>query len=120
MASSDNVIKSWLGGARVGYWNATWPFARLMMTPDKLILKLLLSQELTFAKVDIDYFEVYRGSLPLIGKVLNGIGFIHRKPGYPERIIFWYSGDPKQLANEIVSRGFGSTAADTKLPFWFM
>jgi hypothetical protein len=79
----------------------------------------MLHGNLFFAKGDIDHFEIYRGSVPLIGKVSDGIGLIHNKPGYPKRIIFWYFGNAEQLATELIKMGFGRKAVEAKLPFLF-
>ena len=86
------MINTWIGGVRLDHWNATWPFARLGLSDETLTLKVVFREELTFAKPDIDYLEVYQGSVPVIGRVTNGVGIIHQKPGYPKRIIFGILG----------------------------
>jgi hypothetical protein len=117
MRQESVIIKSWTGGVRAGQWKAPWPFARLKVTFGQLMLTVMLQGELCFAKSDIDHFEIYRGLLPLIGRVSRGIGVIHNKPEYPKMIIFWYFGDVEKLATDLIKMGFGSKAVAAKLPF---
>jgi hypothetical protein len=119
MRQESVIIKSWTGGVRSGDWKAPWPFARLKVTFEQLMLTVMLQGDLCFVKSAIDHFEIYRRSLPLIGRVSRGIGVIHNKPEYPKRIILWYFGDVEQLATELIKMGFGSKAIAGKLPVLF-
>jgi hypothetical protein len=121
------LIKSWTGGVRSDDWKTPWPFAKLKLTSYELILNAILptdfgfeKAELCFERAEIDHLEIYRGSLPLIGRVSRGVGIIHNKPEYPKGIIFWYFGDVEELATSLVRMGFGSRAVPAKLPTLFV
>jgi hypothetical protein len=116
---NNEIIKMWTGGARLDCFNATWPFAKLKITNEELILKIVISKTIRFKKAEIKYLEIYKGSLPLFGRAANGIGIFHNKSKteYPDIVIFWYFGDVERLAHELVQQGFGERAYIAKYPY---
>ena len=88
------------GGARIGMANATWPFATLAVTKDKLVLSASLLGNLIFRPGDIISLEPYSGFLS------SGIKINHRVPGYKEKVIFWTFTNPNSLIKRIERTGF--------------
>jgi len=88
------------GGARIGRTNATWPFATLTVTKDKLELNATILGKFVFVPGDIVSFDTINS----IGRY-NGIGIHHRVGGYNEKIIFWTS-NPAQVIQQIHATGF--------------
>jgi len=110
-------IHTWTGGVRLDGYQATWPFAKLLMGPEALRLKLVFRPELVFHRGEIAQLHVYQNSIPLVGKLFNGIRFMHGKPGYPETVIFWYFGDVDAVARELVTRGFAAQMVKARFPW---
>jgi hypothetical protein len=70
------------GGARLGQFNATWPFARL--TADTKTLRLsVLGAPLNFTRESVLELSAMRGYIS------RGLRIRHADKAYPERIIFW-------------------------------
>ena len=90
------------GGARIGWANASWPFATLHVTNPTLTLNATILGKLVFSSSDIRSIEVYRKS----GILRNGIQINHSVPNYSETVVFWTSKDPQRLINEIIKTGF--------------
>ena len=90
------------GGARIGWANATWPFATLKVSRDKLELNASIIGNLVFQPKDIVSIEPYM-IIPLLGQ---GIKITHRIPTYNSKVIFWTFTDPKTLINQIRVTGF--------------
>lgn len=90
------------GGARIGYKNASWPFARLSVNKKELLLKVKLIGEYSFSADDIEELEVLK-IIPVLGK---GIRIHHNKTAYPKKIIFWTLSDPAYIVNTIKQSGF--------------
>ena len=89
------------GGARVGYKNASWPFARLTASKKELRLRVKLIGKYSFRPQDIEKLEVIK-VLPLLGQ---GIRIHHNKETYPSKIIFWSLSDPNQVLKAIEQAG---------------
>jgi hypothetical protein len=95
--------QKWLGGARIGLMNATWPFARLKVTREQLVLKVVFLGTYVFRPEQVTKVEPY-GLIPFAGK---GIRIHHQVMGYPEKIIFWYlCMNPKPIADKIREYGY--------------
>jgi hypothetical protein len=90
------------GGARVGWINASWPFAALTVLSSKVTLNSTLLGKYEFRPEDIISFEEV-GTLPFIGR---GIRIHHNKTEYPKKMIFWTTKNPEKLINEIRMLGF--------------
>ena len=90
------------GGARIGMANATWPFATLTVTKDRLDLNASIIGNYSFTKDDIISIEPYY-LIPIIGQ---GIKINHKIPKYKDKVIFWTFNNPNDVINEIKQTGF--------------
>ena len=90
------------GGARIGLFNASWPFATLKVSQKKLEINATIIGNLVFRPKDIISIEPY-GLIPIIGQ---GIKVNHRVNKYNSKIIFWTMGNPHNVINEIEKIGF--------------
>jgi len=70
------------GGARIGLFNATWPFARFTIDSNKIELKVL-SKKYLFPRNEIAGLRKYEGIISL------GLLIEHQKNEYPHHIVFW-------------------------------
>jgi hypothetical protein len=91
-----------LGGARVGWAKATWPFAMLTCSKDKLRLFVFPFGGYDFAPDQVKTLEEIM-YFPLIGM---GIRINHNVNDYPEKIIFWSFRTPGNLLRHIRETGF--------------
>jgi len=107
-----SVVVTSMGGARIGWMNATWPFARLTVNAQTMSLAVLILGTYTFSPKDVASLKPY-GSLPVLGR---GIQVIHTNPTYPPKIIFWCFGSPERLIQRIVELGFRPSAPTTAVP----
>jgi hypothetical protein len=73
------------GGARIGYFNASWPLATLSATSDTIRLSCL-GRELLFLKSNIRSLSRHGG---LFSK---GLRIEHTVASYPEFVVFWTFG----------------------------
>jgi len=94
-----------IGGARIGIVNATWPFARLAVSPVQLKLTCVLDCY-EFLPKDVVSLRPY-GALPFF---YSGIRILHARRDYPSKIIFWCPSNPETLISEIRDAGFLPTA----------
>jgi len=69
------------GGARIDYFNATWPFATLDVGVDCIILKVLTSIYV-FQKEEVQNLKRH-------GLFSRGIKIVHSNPTAPAHIVFW-------------------------------
>jgi hypothetical protein len=72
------------GGARIGIFNATWPFASLSGTPEAIRLSFL-GRSYNFPKSNIRRLRRHRGIFSL------GLRIEHTDPSFPEFVVFWPS-----------------------------
>src|SRR3989344_5161004 len=87
---NKNEVYREIGGIRIGdsYWissNATWPFAKLKVNRENLIINSPFS-ELKFKRANVKFIEKYQGPLWFLGK---GIKINHNKLRTSKFIIFW-------------------------------
>jgi hypothetical protein len=95
------------GGARIGWVNATWPFARLTASAEQLSVSGKLIGSYTFSPDQVAALEPYR-SIPIVG---SGVRIIHTVQSYPEKMIFWCFGSPEGLIRQIADLGFRPSAS---------
>jgi hypothetical protein len=90
-----------IGGANVGWVHASWPFAKLVASPNSLKLSGLLgSYELTPG--DVASLEP-SGSIPFLS---SGMRIVHTRNDYPKRMLFYAFGSPRKLIEKIRASGF--------------
>jgi hypothetical protein len=77
------------GGARINWFNATWPFATLDVGADCIILKVLTTTY-AFKKEDVQSLELY-------GLLSSGVKIVHSNPTMPSRVVFWSFSLPDVL-----------------------
>ena len=77
-----NEIFSQIGGTRLGFFNATWPFAKISVSQDTLELKCF-SKKYKFEKDQIIDLREYNGMMS------KGLLIEHKLNDYPEHIVFW-------------------------------
>ena len=90
------------GGARIGMANATWPFASLKVTKERLDLNATIVGNLVFRPEDLISIEPYY-MMPIIGQ---GIKINHRVPKYKDKVVFWTFKNPKEVIRQIQQTGF--------------
>ena len=88
------------GGARIGTANATWPFASLKVTKDRLDLNATIVGNLVFRREDIISI------VPDLGFMSSGIRINHRVPKYKDKVIFWTLKNPNKIIQQIRQTGF--------------
>jgi hypothetical protein len=72
------------GGAKLGRFNASWPFATLSATSDALRLSCL-GRNYDFSRGSIRGLSRHRGILS------TGLRIDHNNASYPDLIVFWAS-----------------------------
>jgi hypothetical protein len=72
------------GGARLGMFNASWPFATLSATPDALRLSCL-GRDYNFPKSSIRSLSRHRGIFS------TGLRIKHTDSSFPAFVVFWAS-----------------------------
>jgi hypothetical protein len=92
---------SQVGGARLGTFNATWPLAKLVASPEELKL-WVLGIKLAFPKASITRLSEHHGYFS------TGLRIEHSKPRTPQYIIFW-TFDFATLAKELPLLGYQVT-----------
>jgi hypothetical protein len=99
---------SYRGGARIGWVNASWPFARLTVSSERLALASLGTYE--FNPSQVVSIEPY-GSIPLLA---SGIRINHNRADYPEKIIFWCMGNRDKVLTELGHYAFSPNGRPTE------
>ncbi|AFU67359.1 hypothetical protein P700755_000321 [Psychroflexus torquis ATCC 700755] len=90
-----------IGGARLGGVNYTWPLVILTTTESELILKTIFQNKYIFPKEDIHDIK----SMTWLPILAEGIKISHKVSSYPEFITFWY-WKPYQFLKSLKSLGF--------------
>jgi hypothetical protein len=99
-----------IGGIRLGWVVATWPLAQLTATAQALSVGGLLFGTYTFAP---DQVVALEDSTSLFS---GEIRIVHTNPDYPEDIVFWCFGSPRDLVRRIGGIGFRPQGARTSVP----
>lgn len=89
------------GGARLGLFTATWPFARLTLDQDLLTLKVF-SREYRLKKEEVRGLEYFRGWFSV------GVKVVHTTSDMDSHAVFW-SFQPQKILNEAKELGFQTT-----------
>ncbi len=92
------AIFSQTGGARVGKFDATWPFAKLSANSVGLTLSCL-GKEYVFERSRIKYLTHYRGLLS------TGLRIEHDVSFHPDFVVFWTPSYP-MLKSQLESLGY--------------
>jgi hypothetical protein len=87
---------SQIGGARIGFINATWPLAQLSADRDAIALRCLF--KFTFPRQKIARLSRYRLFFS------TGLQIEHTVPRYPRFMVFW--GSFKRLKVELEALGY--------------
>lgn len=78
----ENESFSQVGGARIDFFNATWPFVKINVTPNTIELKCL-SKKYIFERDQIVDLREYEGMFS------KGLLIEHKLKNYPHHIVFW-------------------------------
>jgi hypothetical protein len=105
-----NEIKH-TGGARIGWVNASWPFAKLTANSEILKLNVSLVGKYEFHKGQIISIKKY-GFIPILA---SGIKIEHNVQSYPQSIIFWTLGSVKKLISNIEQTGLITGNPETNI-----
>ncbi|MCG6964250.1 MAG: hypothetical protein LJE95_13400 [Acidobacteria bacterium] len=111
--TEDPHLLCWQGGARIGWWDFTFPLARLsvrtgcltLATTEKVfgfqLYKLAadVPNVLIFSPSDVEGLQVI-GSIPVFS---IGVRIHHSKPEYSPKVIFWTCGT-RRGAEALVQR----------------
>ena len=100
------------GGARIGWFRAWFPFARLTVSGEAVELRAFLLGTYLFKSESVRDITRY-GSIPFFS---SGIQIHHSVATYPERIIFWCLGNPDKLLERIRMTGFRPAAPESGKP----
>lgn len=100
------------GGARIGWVNATWPFAKLSASAHQLSVSGSLIGSYSFSPDQVAALEPC-GSIPVL---TSGVQIVHTVQNYPEKIIFWCFGSPQRLIQRITDLGFRPRASRAQVP----
>lgn len=90
------------GGARIGFARASWPFAILKVSRNRLEINAFIIGNLVFSPADIISIEI-NNSMALIG---NAIKINHRVQDYNAQVIFLTFENPSTLISQIKATGF--------------
>jgi len=88
------------GGARIGMANATWPFASLKVSKNRLDLNTGIVGNLSFKPADIISIEPYSGFMS------SGLKINHKVAKYKDNVIFWTFKNPNEVISQIQQIGF--------------
>ncbi|QDK40574.1 hypothetical protein DOM21_03720 [Bacteriovorax stolpii] len=89
-------------GARLGWFNASWPLAFLSVNSKKLKLRVLIFKNYEFVPDQVLSVKKYV-FIPIFGW---GVQVQHTVNDYPERIIIWSLYNPQKIIDKISEVGF--------------
>lgn len=97
------------GGARIGWFRAFFPFAKLTVSAQAVELRAFSLGTYFFKSESVR-------DITRCGWISSGIQIHHSISTYPERIIFWCLGNPDKLIERIRMTGFRPTAPESGKP----
>lgn len=95
----ERVAVDQLGGARVGWFNFSFPFARLQADSSGLSFTAL-GMRYQFTHENVVALKLYRGW------VFQGVAIQHSREATPEILIFWPMGAARTLLAELNAIGW--------------
>jgi hypothetical protein len=98
VSGSEIGMTTFRGGARLGSFNVTWPFARLILSSSGSTLRVLC-KSYEIGRDEIHALELHHG---LFSK---GVRIIHSNRQLPQNAIFW-SCAPESVLAAAASHGF--------------
>lgn len=99
-----------IGGSQIGWVSASWPFAKLAVSKEKLTLSCLGTY--AFQPDQIAALEPH-GAIPFFGR---GMRIVHVRADYPAKMVFWYWGSPEKLIARIRGVGFSPAGTVAAMP----
>lgn len=102
----------WRGGGSAGWVNASWPFARLHATADRLSLEIATIGTYVFSTGQVTALEPY-GWIPIL---YRGLRIVHTRDDYPRKLVFWCFGPPSRLIESIRGVGFREAGDPSAVP----
>lgn len=70
------------GGARIGIWNVSWPFAKMTITDEGITLNVF-ARAYSLSKERISKVERFRGLFS------NGVRIVHDSAETDAHVVFW-------------------------------
>ena len=96
-----NPEKKWVGGANVGWVNASSPFAILTASTERLTLNTIVLGKYVFLPTEVLSLQEYNS---ILGR---GVQIVHNRREYPQRVIFWSLGRrPSVVLDGLRESGF--------------
>jgi hypothetical protein len=92
-------IVAFMGGARLGWVQATWPFARLSISSGRLTISLAFAGQYSFSPSEV-------AGLERCGIASNGVRVVHKRSDYPKPVIFWCGGRVPRVLEAASRAGF--------------
>jgi len=89
------------GGARIGLFNATWPFATLTISDTSISLQVF-SRRYSLKKEEVTRLEYFRGWFSV------GVKIVHKGAVLDSHAVFW-SFEPTKVLAEAKRVGFQTT-----------
>jgi hypothetical protein len=99
------------GGASVGSFNATWPFARLRASASRLSLSCGIFGSWEFSPEEVVRLE----GEPFLFGLGGRMRIVHAKPQYPDKVVFGCLGGADALIRRIGQVGFRSRPGTAQL-----
>jgi len=90
-----------IGGARIGWFTATWPLVRLSVSSARLQLSGILGTY-EFLPREVVSLQHHRS----IVQIISGFQIVHIRPDYPSKIVFGCFRRPEELMGGIRNSGF--------------
>jgi len=111
------MTKTFTGGARIGWVNATFPLATLGVSEDALELSAAFLGSYRFRPEDVVAVE----TVTYVPVLAWGVRIVHARTDIPARVIFWTFGPPWRVVENVLStfspRAPEGSRVDSKFPF---